>query len=349
MLIIKIIYFCMLAIVVPYLSGMLLTFKMKRYVKDYFVFNYILGFLFMLAAFQVLCVPCAILQIAFHWLAGIYNVFMIFVMILSVVLNRKRSYIILKTEYKRIKSAPKICLLVILLIFIQTLIPVTFETGYSGDDDTYITISNDIVESDSLYLINAESGLEQSIQKVSYKVILTSFLAFVSFCGKISGIHVLIICRTLFPFILTPLAYSVYGLLGKLLFHDIEKVANFLIVLSVVHIFMGFSWYTISLRLLVCIWHGKAVLAAIILPFIFYYTLLVLSDYTAAELIVLMIVNVAASAVSLMGIGLAGIMVFIMAMVQTVENRDVRVLKGAVMSLIPMMAFSISQILIYMK
>ena len=73
-------------------------------------------------------------------------------------------------------------------------------------------------------------------------------------------------------------------------------------------VFGGYSWYVLTLRLAVCIWHGKAVMASIMLPFLFYY-LLSTENYNKKRILELILIVIATISMSLMGVGLTILMI----------------------------------------
>ena len=57
------VFFFILALtVVPILLGALLTYPIKKEKNENFAFLYVAGFVFMLALFQVLCIPFMVFQ-----------------------------------------------------------------------------------------------------------------------------------------------------------------------------------------------------------------------------------------------------------------------------------------------
>ncbi len=63
----------------------------------------------------------------------------------------------------------------------------------------------------------------------------------------------------------------VYALIGRNLFHgDKEKTGYFLILVTMLTIFSGYSERTSGLFLLIRLWQGKAFLAGILLPLTLY-------------------------------------------------------------------------------
>lgn len=300
--------------IIPYLLGTGVSYKIEKEYSNSVAFRYVMGFITQLAIFQLLCVPWTFLKLKFHLLVYVYST-IIFIYCLIV------AYKIIKAHktpklFKLTKPDP-VSLVVIILILCQTAIPVFFTTYAGGDDATYVVRALDILYNDNLYLSHPFTGNYQPLFEVSSKMLLTSFVPFTSYLSKISGIHVAIVTHTLIPLWLTPIAYIVYYLLGKLLL-PIKSVNFFMLFLCVINIFGGYSNYTLTLRLLVCIWHGKAVMAAIILPFLIFCSIRLFKEKAdIKEYALLTITNIAACSVTLMGIGLSLLLIIGLAFVYT--------------------------------
>ena len=103
---------------------------------------------------------------------------------------------------------------------------------------------------------------------------------------------------------LIPLAYVVYSLIGEMFFQkDKKKQGVFLLAMGVIMMSSWYSVYTQGTFLLVRIWQGKAVLASVILPAVFYLCsrLLVLKN-SESDWSVLVCAMISGFMVSTMGI-----------------------------------------------
>lgn len=273
--------------------------------------SYIWGNIILWTIFQILCVSMGVLKVSFTVLTIAFSGILLLLLVVSFWWNLKQGRIRKGQLYEVIKKVKQLrwgAWISIALILVQV-VSFVFGMSYSGatgDDAAYIAISLDAVERDQVGTINYYTGLPTG---VPLKLLLTSWNYYISFLSKISGVHVAIVAHTFLPVILVPMAYMVYYLLAKELFNnDRKKVTAFLIAVNLLIIFGGYSWYTVTFRLDVCIWQGKAIMATIMLPFLFYY-LLRTTEYQKQEFVSLLLIMIATCAMSLMGVGLSVLMV----------------------------------------
>lgn len=264
--------------------------------------TYLWGNIILWVIFQILSVFMGIAGISFMSLTVVFTGIILICMLVSI----KRYGRGLGISLYRIKELQFGEWLVVFLILGQVCMSVFKATYIGADDAAYIATSLDAVERNSISVVNPYTG---EADGVSIKILLTSWNYYISFLSKISGIHVAAIAHTLLPVLLIPMAYMVYWLIARyLLNNDRKKTTICLLLLNFLILFGAYSWYTVSLRLDICVWHGKAVMAAILLPFLFYY-LLRTDEYGKIELLCLLLIMTATCAMSLMGVGLSVIMV----------------------------------------
>lgn len=261
--------------------------------KKSFAEKYIWGNIFLWALFQILCVPLDLANASFDILVIIYGIIIIALLV--------GCYIFKYHEIKNTILALKVNitlyeLLIIALILIQIFTYIFGVTYAGGDDTTYISASQYAVEKNGFI-------------RGDWKLLLTSWNYYIAFLGKITGIHVVAIAHTILPVWLVPMAYMVYSLIGRRLFqNERKKIAIFMFWMTILVVFGGYSWYVLTLRLAVCIWHGKAVMASIMLPFLFYY-LLSTEKYNKKSILELILIVIATISMSLMGVGLTILMI----------------------------------------
>lgn len=291
--------------------------------------DYVTGMLVMLAIFQLLAIPFTILKRSLTELAVVYSVVLVAIAFFSI-WNLRNVY---KTEKFKVEKIAPIWGIALLFVFLQMVTSVFFNPDYvySGDDTTYITMANDTVETDQIYLTDYLTGENCSLADVSPKYTLTSYLIFTSYLAKISGLHVLIVCKTILPILVIGMAYCIWTVMAEELFKwNKEKTACFVILLSVLNIFGSFSNYTISFRLLVCSWQGKALLAVVVLPYLFFYCWqLFWKEYNRRQLIIVFLAMLAASSGTVFGNGLAPIMILLIALIAGIYRKNYRMILHA--------------------
>ncbi len=267
--------------------------------------NYIWGNIFLWAVFQLLSVPMGMLKVKFSVLTVVFST-IIMACIIIIIWSYRKSFNICLYKIRKFGWGE---VLVAVLVLVQVLFLV-FRAVYDmgADDAVYVVTSLDAVERDAIATINPYTGQETG---ASIKILLTSWNYYISFLGKISGIPVAVIAHTFLPIALIPIAYMVYGLLAKFMYNDNRKrCISFLLWVNLIIIFGAYSMYTLTFRLDICVWQGKAVMATIMLPFLFYY-LFITQRYGKKEFVSLLLIMVATWAMSLMGVGLSIVIVII--------------------------------------
>lgn len=335
----------MVLIIAPALIGSYVddvTLKTKE--KSLF-FEYVTGWIVMLAVFQLLAIPFTILQRSLTEIVVVFSIFLAVAGIIAfvhIVRNNLKNIFCVNEKWH-------LYIIPILLILFQIAVSVIYnpEYVYSGDDTTYITMANDMNETDKIYLTDYLTGEECSLGDVSPKYTLTSYLIFTAYLARISGLHVLFVCKTILPAVVIIMAYGIWMSMAKQLFgRNSEKVAIFMILLSVLNLFCGFSNYTLTFRLLVCSWQGKAILAVVALPYLFLIAWKIfLKDCQKSEMFILAAAMLAASAGSVFGNGLAVMMLLLIAFICALYTEKFSKMLYAGICCIPNLIF----LLIYMR
>ena len=306
----------------PIVTGTLITKHINRENAGTVTFSYFMGLTVQIAVMQLLSVPMTLKKMSFSLLYKSYSIILILLVISAILLRRKYIAKMLQAAVLRIRYADRKWWIVIGMIFLPMVILAFLTPHIYGDDTTYITMVNDIVSSDTLYLVDVNTG--ESVAWILPKYSLSSYWTWIAYLAKVSGIHPLILCKTILIFIFIPMSYAVYGLLAGYLFYNSERrMLLFMGLLNVVQLFGGFSGYTTSFRLYTWVWQSKAFLAIIVLPLLFYYCNAVFEKKTRLyEFFVLLLLIIATSSTTLTGTGLAVGMVMVLAFIYAVKNRE---------------------------
>lgn len=314
-------------VVFPIMFGVMIILNLdERYKRISFV--YVAGFIGMMGLFYVPCVISTLAEVKFSILVAIY--IMVFCIICCVCWRYHRVEVerLFSFDIMRFIMENKIWIVILLVIAYQILRSVFFMPYIYADDKSYIAMINDIIATDRLYRTDAGTGMEIALSEVSHRYVFASYFPFLAMISKCSGVHPLILCKTIFPIICVSLHYMIAYLLAKLLFRDNrEKIGIFMLLYVVLCEFFIVSWYTISLRLLVWSWHNKAVMAAVIIPFVFTYGSDVLERCaTKWEYIILLLVSLAACSTTMFGAVLTAIMYVMISLSNVIKKRDIKLL-----------------------
>ena len=238
----------------------------------YIAFSWLTGFLTMMAAAQIMLVPMVLRRKAFGLFFGCYTVLLVILCVISAVLFARKYRKIVWEKFAKTGAVTNLFIMgAVLLIGVQAGLMSQYQ-HIDDDDSRFVTEEVMAVEQGMMYTYNPVNG------KISYwdmgevrKDMTSPWTMFVAYVSKASGIAPAILSHKYLPLFLIPLCYVVYGLIGMMFFrNDSEKTAIFLILASALHMYGYSSTHTASAVMLLRIWQGKALVAGLLLPAVFY-------------------------------------------------------------------------------
>lgn len=342
MIIIQIFFLMLLLLICPSIMGGNLIGKQKRITLGE---CYVRGYVLMFSAFQVIALIVFFMDLPLHTLTEIFMIFMILFILLALVCRREQFIYGFRNTFS-LKRPSWPLMAALILILVQTLICGLF-MHLDQDDAFYVGTAVTSVNTDSIFKYDCYTGTEYNVLPSRY--ILSPFPIFLAVLSQITGIHATIIAHTAFPFFFIPLSYYIYWLIGKQMFRGEKKQsAVFLLLVVVVQLFSYYSVYTPGAFLLFRIWQGKAVLANILLPGIFYAGILLFDKERLEKYDWMFMVCLATASclVSTMGFMLAPIMIGFIGLLCAIRKKSAKILFGAFCSCIPNIIFSILYVII---
>lgn len=250
--------------------------------------------------------------------------------VLAVIRNGKRW--IQAVRNIKIHRPDALLVILIALIIFQTLM-LGIGTHMDDDDAFYVATATTSVDTDTLYQFEPYTG--DAYYRFPARYVLSPFPMLAAVISRCTGVRPAVVCHTVYPFFFIPIAYFVYSLLAEKLFDGKkEEKRLFLIGVSLIQLYSGFSSLTVGKFLLIRIWQGKAILAAVILPYLLYFAL----EYGCREYLkmrewmLLSCVMVAGCFVSSMGIMLAAIEVGVLSLICVMRYKNIRFLLQAALS-----------------
>lgn len=331
--------------VIPVVIGTLFSARIHRDNATSLTFVYLVGIMVLVAITELLSVPMTLMKLSFSAFVWVYNGFTMILLILSFRYCKNLLTEILQKAKETIRKANKLWLLVLLAIYVPIII-LSFVTPYIyGDDTTYLTLVNDIVYSNRLYLTDEVTGMAKDWVLAKYS--LSSFWTWLAYLAKMTGLHPLILCKSILSYIFVPMAYAVQGLIAAFLFKNGQrKILIYMLLVVLASIFGGFTNYSVTYRLYTWTWQSKAFLAMIVIPFLFYYCNYVFESMTTKwEYFLLLLMILATCATTLTGTGLAVAMVCVLAALYTLYNKKIGIVIKTLLACCP--AYIL--ILIYLK
>lgn len=295
---VQILIFILLLGVIPFLAGGLFVRSGEEGMSP--VFRWVSGQMLIWAGFQVICVPLILLRWEnnFRYLCVLFGGFLAALSLLALGLevrrekwltalwaeagrkkglteqerkDRKRTRPKTHRGFKGIWEADRtaffLWLPVIGLIVLQQVLAAVLAYE-EGDDAFYVATSVVTESSNTMYQILLYTG---SLTGLSARHGLAPFPVWVAFLARLSGMHAATVAQIVLPVVLIAMAYSVFFLTGRrLLGEKPRELPLFLLFIGLLVMFGGQSLYTSENFLLVRTAQGKAVLAGIVIPFLFW-------------------------------------------------------------------------------
>ena len=150
-----------------------------------------------------------------------------------------------------------------------------------GDDAFYIAISTITQDADTMYRKLPYTG---GFTGLDVRHSLAPFPIWIAYLARMSGMPAVSVAQIILPLSLIGMAYAIYYLIAARLFKGQEnRIPIFMIFVELLVLFGGYSVYTVENFLLVRASQGKAVIANIILPVLFYLLMLIMDKLQENE------------------------------------------------------------------
>lgn len=240
--------------------------------------RWVSGQMLIWAVFQMICVPLILGDQNFLHLCILFGGFLTVALLLAfgaAVRRRMKTAVVRNHSSERDKIALFLWLFVLALLVLQQVIAAVLAYE-EGDDAYYVAVSVITESSDTMYQLLPYTGRLTVLFDARHS--LAPFPIWVAFLSRLSGIHAATMSQIVLPVVLIPMAYSVFLLIGKQLVGDNRRgLPLFMLFIEFLVMFGGQSLYTSENFLLVRTAQGKAVLASIVIPFLF-WLLLILAE-----------------------------------------------------------------------
>ena len=315
-----------LAFSLPLLAGGLFRFRSAG-------LTYLSGQLLLWCAFQMVAVPAINLRLSFTVLFWIYFGVALVLCAAGAVHGIRQG----RPWFDR----PEISIFLILaalVILFQACVYI-FGMHLDEDDARWIAEANDALVKDRMLLHNPATGeyIGRFVGEMQ-KDVFSPWAFYIAFLSRLTGIRAVVIAHTVYPPILLVMSYLAYWEMGRQLFKGKSERGIFLLMVSVINLFMAGNVYTQSVFTLTRIWQGKAVVAAIIIPAILMIALRIQNENRVRDWGLLSVTACAACLFSGMGIAIGLLMVAVYGLYAVVCRRWKR-LPLWLLSLLPSLAY----------
>lgn len=282
------------------------------------------GCLFLFSAAQLLILPAICLKYSLHTLVICYGLLTGAAAVAGAVrtLRAQRSGLSCTVPWSH-GISPYLAAALI-LIAVQIAVVVIF-AHFDADDALYVATGTTAVETDSVFLINGYTGVPYRM--IPRRYILSPFPIFLAVISQLSGgLHPAIMAHTVFPAVFLIFVYTVMYRLAQRWFPDDRHARGiFLFLTAVLSWFSAYSVYNAGNFQMVRLWQGKAVLAAFLLPLMFYLSLsIILEPQPEYPWLLLFMANLSSCLLTSMGILLAPLMMGIFILLGLLRFRSLK-------------------------
>ena len=145
-----------------------------------------------------------------------------------------------------------------------------------GDDAFYVAIATITEDADTMYVKLPYTGGTTGLDA---RHGLAPFPVWIAYLARMSGMHSAIVAQVILAITILGMGYGIYYLVGRCLCEEnLKNLPFFMILTELLMWFGGYSVYSVENFIMVRASQGKAILAGIILPFLFYQLMLLLKS-----------------------------------------------------------------------
>ena len=308
--------------------------------------SFLAGYLFSFSAAEILTLLLMYLNIPLHILVLCYGAVMLLTAATGVFFIKKQGFSHWLPSAKKIRSTSVFFWIAILLVVLQVFVVVKY-AHYDADDALYVGAATTAIQEDSIFRINAYTGIPYN--RLPRRYILSPFPIYLAVISELcGGLHAAITAHTVFPAVFLPAVYLVLYQLGKKWFSKGKDTQGIFLCIAVILCwFSAYSAYNAGNFQMVRLWQGKAVLAAFMIPLILYLSLtIVFEKKPAYPWLLYGMANLGACLLSSTGIILAPIIMGLFTVIGAIRFKSIKQMFAGLACCIPSVILGITYVLI---
>lgn len=303
------------------------------------------GYILLFAITELISLAAIFMKLPLHMLTAVYGLISVFLAVRGLyILYRKRKAG--ETLIQKIQISPE--LIVAAFLILVQLVIVMLYAHMDEDDAFYVGTAATAVETDSVYAVNPYTGIPY--QKLPSRYILSPFPAFLAVISRLcAGLSPATVAHTIFPAVFIFLAYLVlYQYSYRFFKEKVQEQGIFMILCAGILWASGYSVYNFGAFTMGRIWQGKAVLAGVFLPLLFFLCMEILMQENAKyPWSLLFLTNGDCCLLSSMGIMLAPLMMGIFLLLNLIKFRDIRKLRKGIVCCLPSLILGVVYVLVF--
>lgn len=281
------------------------------------------------------------------------NVTVFYFMILAVVItivgiigNRMKKRVFSVGKMASFSKKEMVLLLIVLLGILYQILFVCLGLQSDADDAYYVGMAMTSFETDTISVYHPYLGTPVELKAMA-NYVLSPYPIFWAMWSKILGIHPAILMRSVLPAVSIVWSYIVYTLLAKKIFNTERKRLEFLLIVILANSFGAYSDRTSSVFLLQRIWQGKGVLAAILIPMLWYLLIRLRKEWENIYIYVELFVTILASCLtSSMALFLCPVLLGAFAVEYLISERRWGVVGKLILCTLPCIVLAIMEVIL---
>ena len=284
MVVVQLLIFVLLFLVAPLAVGGIFWDSKSR--PGGAVFAWVSGQILLWAVFQAICVPLILLEKSFVLVEVLFSGAMVLLAVSGVFCfawRRNKAGSSARESHGREKDlfVNRVLWVLFWVLILVQLVLAVFLAYEEGDDAYYVALTTATVDSDTMYMKLPYTGGHTGLDA---RHGLAPFPVWVAYMADLTGITAVTMAQIVLPIGLILMTYGIYYLIGReLLWQKRHLLPLFMILITVIVYFGGYSTYSAENFLLVRTVQGKAVIANIVIPFMVYLWLKVLNALETKE------------------------------------------------------------------
>lgn len=333
-------------IAVPWAAGAPFLRKKDSYTMGESFFT---GYLFLFTAMELLTLPMIWLKLPLRFLTAGYGLLAVGMTWWGLVcIFKKEANDDYMGRVKGWKPAFSWAMLVAVLMILTQICIVVLYAHMDADDSFYVGVATTDVQTDTIFSVNPYTG--NVYRKILSRYILSPFPVFLAVVSQLcAGLHPAIMAHTIFPAVFIAMGYLVLYQFAKKWFpEELSSRGIFMILCAAAIWFSGYSVYNAGNFKMIRIWQGKALLAGVFLPLVFYLCMsILLPEKPEYPYVLLFMANGACCLLSSMGIMLAPVLIGVFLLMSLLKYRSLRRLFLGALCCLPSLVLGIIYIVAF--
>lgn len=322
-------------IICPYLVGKMICLGKKDTLRNNDIFCYIIGYFGTVSIFTVLYFPVLIFDGRYSVLRNLFLIIISIICIISLIINVKRINILNSSYIKNIKIKRMDYIVLFSLIFLVVLqIFRIIKCSYVNvDDSVYIPISNDILYSNRISLIDYETGkIFDNIWIIDSKYTGASWFSMIAFYTEMFQVNTITMYKVIFPVFFLILFYLILWTISSEFFEESSTKRMIYIIINIVlmenryndMVFWNGGW-------------GKTVVKSgcILLLFYVLYKIYQKEKLELRDSILLLAITFAGVGMTMMTLVLFPVLLGILSLIQSIRRKSLLPMLQVIIAVIP--------------